>query len=83
MVSHSEVAIGHNMVQALYTDEGWVDESADPLKWAKGLFGGKKQPKTTEASDASAASKRGGKGKGQAAPEPPTPQPKKRWPWSR
>lgn len=25
-----------------YVDQGWVDEDADPLKWVKGLFGGKK-----------------------------------------
>jgi hypothetical protein len=28
-------------VQAPYTDEGWVDESADAFGWAKGLFGTK------------------------------------------
>lgn len=30
-------------VQAPYTDQGWVDEEADPFKWAKNLFGGKKK----------------------------------------
>jgi hypothetical protein len=30
-------------MQAPYTDVGWVDEKADPFKWAKQLFGGKKE----------------------------------------
>lgn len=29
-------------LKAPYTDEGWVDEDADPFKWAKQLFGGRK-----------------------------------------
>jgi hypothetical protein len=68
-------------MQALYTDEGWVDDKADPLKWAKGLFGGKKQKKATDVLDPPAASGRGSK-KGVPSSAAPDPQPKKRWPWS-
>lgn len=35
-------------VQAPYTDQGWVDEEADPFKWAKNLFGGKKKEEAKE-----------------------------------
>eukprot|EP00892_Ulva_mutabilis_P008939 jgi/Ulvmu1/6417/UM003_0046.1 len=30
-------------LKAPYTDQGWVDEEADPFKWAKNIFGGKKK----------------------------------------
>jgi hypothetical protein len=38
-------------MQAPYTDEGWVDQDADPFKWAKGLLGGKKKKKDSESDD--------------------------------
>lgn len=46
------------MVQAPYTDVGWVDDSADPFKWAKNLFGGKK--------DAAKEEEKEDKGKGKS-----------------
>lgn len=36
-------ADGVAWLQAPYTDQGWVDEEADPFKWAKNIFGGKKK----------------------------------------
>lgn len=39
-------------LKAPYTDEGWVDKDADPFKWAKNIFGGKKDdPKDSENGD--------------------------------
>lgn len=41
-------ADGGAWLQAPYTDQGWVDEDADPFKWAKNLFGGKKTEEAKE-----------------------------------
>eukprot|EP01025_Chloroclados_australasicus_P055794 TRINITY_DN684_c0_g1_i2.p3 TRINITY_DN684_c0_g1~~TRINITY_DN684_c0_g1_i2.p3 ORF type:complete len:188 (-),score=37.87 TRINITY_DN684_c0_g1_i2:285-848(-) len=34
-----------------YTDEGWVDPDADPFKWLKNMFGGKKEEEGTKSDE--------------------------------
>lgn len=64
-------------LKALYTDEGWVDEGADPLRWVKGLFGGKKEEKGGE------EGRRASKGQPAEVRTVREEAPKKRrWPWS-
>ena len=73
-------------LKALYTDEGWVDESADPLGWAKGLFGGKRKKNEDggeEGKGEGSRPRRASKGRPAEARTVREEAPKKRrWPWS-
>lgn len=46
------------VMQAPYTDVGWVDKEADPFKWAKNLFGGKKETPKEDEKEAKGQEKR-------------------------